>query len=120
MNWIRISALLVLATITVLSLLPPSSGVEIKVNDKFGHGLAYFVLMCNLGLLYRQRYFPWIALAILAYSCLMEYIQGFIPGRTVSWLDVVANTTGAIIGVVFLVFFQKQILALLGRWKIIR
>jgi VanZ family protein len=31
----------------------------------------------------------------------MEFLQGFVPGREVSALDLVANTSGVLIGLLF-------------------
>ncbi len=120
MNWIRTSAVLVLVAITVLSLMPPSSGVRVNVNDKFGHALAYFVLTTNVGLLVRRKYYPLLFILVIGYSCLMEFFQGFVPGRTVSWLDVVANATGAVLGCLLLYCCAKHLLALLRFLRIVR
>ena len=117
---IRISALLVGIIITVLSLLPPSSGVEIHVNDKIGHFLAYGVWMINLGLLFSKNQYWKIILAILVYSAIMELFQSFIPGREVSSYDILANTLGALIGTGILLLAKSFILQFLVKLKLVK
>jgi len=117
MNWTKISLIIVVIGITYLSLKAPSGGVEIHVNDKFGHGLAYFVLTVNIGLLLQRNNCWWAAIIAFGFSALLEYLQGFVPGRTVSSLDLVANASGALIGVIVLFFFHKHLLGLLTKLK---
>lgn len=120
MIWIRISAILVGIGITVLSLMPPSSGVELQVNDKIGHFVAYAVWMTNLGLMVSKVHYWKIILAILVYSAIMEYFQSFIPGREVSFYDMIANTIGALIGTGILLLFKQYILKLLEKFKLVK
>lgn len=120
MIWIKISAIIVGIVITVLSLMPPSSGVEIHVNDKIGHFLAYGAWMINLGLLFSKHQYWKIIGAILVYSCTMEFFQSFIPGREVSFYDIVANTSGSLIGTGILLLFKSHILQLLAKLKLVQ
>lgn len=118
MNWTKISAVIVGVIITYLSLKAPSGGVEIHVNDKFGHALAYFVFTLNLGLLL-QKNNCWLAgFFAFCFSALLEYLQGFVPGRTVSSLDLLANASGALLGVLVLYFFHRSLMSLLVRFKL--
>jgi len=120
MNLLKISLALVIIGITILSLMPPSSSVEIKLNDKVGHFIAYCVFMLNLGLLVKSKRYFFAALSIIAFSCSMEFIQGFVPGRTVSWLDVLANSIGVVIGILILLLCKNQILFLLHKMRLIK
>lgn len=120
MNLLKISLALVIIGITFLSLMPPSTPVEIKVNDKIGHFIAYCVFMLNLGLLLKSKHYLIGALAIIGFSCLMEFFQGFVPGRSVSWLDVLANSTGVGIGILVLILLKQKILGVLTKLRIIR
>lgn len=119
MTCIKISAILIGIVITILSLLPPSSGVEVHVNDKVGHFLAYGVWMINLGLLFNKNHYWKIIVSILVFSCMMEFFQSFIPGREVSIYDLLANTIGALIGTVILLLTKAQIIKLLEKLKIV-
>lgn len=120
MIYIKISAVLVGIVITILSLLPPSSGVEVQVNDKVGHFLAYGVWMINLGLLFNKSHYWKIIASILGFSCLMEFFQSFIPGREVSIYDLLANTIGALIGTGILLLTKSHIMKLLAKLKIVK
>lgn len=120
MNWIKTSLVLVLLGITFLSLKSPVGGVEIKVNDKFGHLLAYCVLTVNTGLLFSKKHWLFVALATFSFSALMEYLQGFVPGRSVDWKDLVANAMGTGTGLVFLLLFKERILSLLKKINVVK
>lgn len=120
MNWIKISLLIVVISIAYLSLKAPSGGVEIHVNDKVGHALAYIIFTLNLGVLLQKKN-CWVAgIITFSFSMLLEYLQGFVPGRTVSSLDLIANAIGAILGVLVLYFFHRSLLSILHRWKLIK
>ena len=102
-----LSLLLIFLLITILSLLPPTSGVEIK-NDKIGHFLAYTALSFNallFGLNQKKRLY--FAVLILPYSALIELIQGFIPGRTPSIMDLFANGGGIVLGLLMFSIFGR-------------
>ncbi len=109
MNWIKnnqklvfISFILVIVGITILSLIPPISEINLNETDKIGHFFAYAVLTLN-GLMI-QKYKSkkmWMLFAFILYGGLMEFLQGFVPGREVSIWDIVANTSGVLIGLLF-------------------
>lgn len=120
MNWIKTSLILVLIGIAFLSLKSPTGGIEVKVNDKFGHLLAYCVLTVNAGLLVSKNKWLFVALAAFSFSALMEYLQGFVPGRSVDWKDLLANAIGTGIGLVVLFLFKEKILNLLKKFRIVK
>ena len=112
---LRISLIIILLAIAYLSL-TPSSTISIG-TDKVGHFLAYGVLMINIGLLtvkVRKHYVFGIAFALF-YGILMEFGQYFVPGRFVSIADVLANTSGVVLGVLVTSLLSKQIFTLLKR-----
>lgn len=119
MNWIRISLVVVVLGIIFLSLKTPTEGMEIKVNDKVGHILAYSVLAVNAGLLFTKNKWWLVALAAFSFSALLEYLQGFVPGRTVDWKDLVANASGILIGLLVLLLLKESILKLLRKLNLI-
>lgn len=116
----RVSLILVIIGITYLSLTPKytiSMG-----NDKLGHFIAYGVLMLNIGLLTvesRKKIAIGALLSIL-YGIIMEVGQYFVPGRSFSLLDVVANMGGTFLGVILILIFSNQITELLKRTGINR
>jgi VanZ family protein len=94
-----ISLILVFIGITVLSLLPPKSGVELGKHDKVNHFIAYAVLSFNYGLVVKKlRKHLWGLPFLIAYGLFMEFCQGFVPGREQSFLDALANSLGVLIG----------------------
>lgn len=119
MRLIVLSLILVILGITILSLLPPRSGIEIPGNDKVGHFIAYAVLTINAGLLLDRK--KWLVMLFVCalYGLLLEYLQGFVPGRSVTIYDVYANTLGVLIGWLILFTFKETILRLLRRIKLI-
>ena len=116
---LKISLLLVLLVIAYMSLTPT---VSISIgNDKVGHLLAYTALMTNVGLLTLKRKFLFrlgIGCSFI-YGVLMEIGQCFVPGRTFSIYDILANAGGVIIGLIFTVLFGSSILKLLKAVRII-
>ncbi len=109
MTFLRITLLMILIGIAYLSL-TPSTSVSVG-NDKLGHFIAYGTLMFNLGLLTidKRTHFLFAALFALFYGAVMEYGQSFVPGRTVSFYDMVANASGVFIGGVFTLLIGKRI-----------
>jgi VanZ family protein len=115
MNWIKnnqkvvfFSFITVIVGITVLSLMPPISKINLSEKDKIGHFVAYTVLTLN-GLIiqkYQSKKF-WMLFAFILYGGLMEFLQGFVPGREVSAWDLVANTNGVLIGFALIQLFEK-------------
>ena len=102
--------IILIIAITLLSLLPPKSGIELGKSDKLNHFLAYAILSLNFGFLSTKirSYFIGIQF-LIAYGLLIEFFQGFVPGRDPSFYDALANSVG-----VFLGFF---IFRLFGRIK---
>ena len=106
MNWIKnnqslitFSFSVILIGITFLSLLPPRSTIDLGNNDKLSHFFAYSVLTFNALLIQRFKLFKiWLLLSLTIYGGLMEFFQGFVPGREVSILDMAANSSGVLIG----------------------
>lgn len=94
-----VSLILVIIGITVLSLLPPRSAPDMHTNDKVGHFIAYAVLSLNFGLWINHiKAHAKYLILLISYGALMEFLQGFVPGRDQSFLDMLANASGVIIG----------------------
>ena len=79
----------------VLSLTPITSEVPVRLNDKIIHAFAYFSLMMTCDFSWKSgKFLITKAIFVLSYSFLIEYAQGFVPGRHVSVHDMVANAMG--------------------------
>lgn len=91
--------IILIIAITVLSLLPPKSGLELGKSDKINHFLAYAILSLNFGFISTKirSYFIGIPI-LLAYGILIEFFQGFVPGRDSSFYDALANSLGVFSG----------------------
>ena len=116
---LKIILILVVVSIAYLSL-TPSDTISIG-NDKIGHFIAYAVLTTIIGLIWYPKLKSFgvgVVLAIL-YGALIEIGQYFIPGRSMSGYDILANSGGVLLGVIITIVFSKSILKLLKAAKII-
>lgn len=96
----RCAFALALTVVTTLAL-TPNLDLPISLWDKANHALAYFVLT-----FLADHSFPssspgkphlTIFLGLFAYGVLIEILQGQIPSREASLLDMVANGTGLVV-----------------------
>ncbi|MFT6907709.1 MAG: hypothetical protein ACJAS1_004393 [Oleiphilaceae bacterium] len=89
--WIVIT-LFILIAITLLSLSLPS----LPGSDKTHHFLAYGALMFPIALR-KPKYWQFICLFFICWSGVIELLQPYF-NRYGDWLDMAANTTGIICG----------------------
>ena len=103
------SVILVFLVITIISLLPPRTNLEIPTNDKVGHLIAYAVFSLNICLLFPQvsKKLVLLLVAVICYGILLEFLQGFV-GRSTSFYDFLANTIGVIIGFGIYILVRKS------------
>ena len=66
--------------------------------DKLEHLLFFAVLAFTGYRAWGRRAQPWLLLGLLTFAVLTEWLQGFVPGRSTSWLDLLANTSGIGVG----------------------
>ena len=100
--------------IVVISLMP-STGIKsqsifnIPNFDKIGHFIAYLAFSFFAGLVFSRKQKYMIALILgFVLGIVLEKIQSFIPGRSMSIFDVYANTAGLISGFIVIYFLQKK------------
>ena len=100
--------IILIIAITVLSLLPPKSGLELGKSDKLNHFLAYAILSLNFGFISSniRPYFVGIPF-LIAYGILIEFFQGFVPGRDPSFYDALANSVGVFSGFFIFRLFSR-------------
>lgn len=113
---LRVSFFLLLVIVTYLSLRSRVQGIDIQVNDKVGHALAYFALMTNGGLAFGKKRTLLLAIGLFLFGLLIEFLQSLVPGRTSSFFDLVANSGGIVIGLSILFIFGESILIQLKRF----
>ena len=104
------SLIFVFIGIAILSLLPPKSIEKIGEHDKINHFIAYAILSLNVGLVVKKLKTYLLCLPLLiGYGILLEYCQGFVPGRQPSLLDALANSIGVSIGfILYLLLSLKK------------
>ncbi len=92
------------AAVTALLLVPnPAALVGLRHAPRPGYALlahlGSFFLLSILTLASRLP-LPWPATlgVLVSYGALVEWLQGFVPRRTVTFTDFVANTVGIVLG----------------------
>ena len=100
--------IILIIAITLLSLLPLKSGLELGKSDKINHFLAYAILSLNFGFISTKNrsYFVGIPF-LIAYGLLIEFFQGFVPGRDPSFYDALANFVGVFSGFFIFRLFSR-------------
>ena len=98
---LRVFLVLEFLGIVYLSLKSPNGGVNVQLNDKVGHFIGYGVLSLNTFLVFGLK--PQIKgilliMGLVGMGVILEGLQGFVPGREVSGLDIAANSIGVAIG----------------------
>ena len=69
--------------------------IAASVNDKLGHALAFYILAVMADFSFPRKGFNLCKIIpLFGYGVLIETIQYFIPFRTFSWLDMVADAAG--------------------------
>jgi len=99
--WILVMFLLSLQSVSTSINLPTSAT---DGSDKVVHFLAYGVLGFTLVRGFEvllKRYVVWSLIIGVVYSGLSEWIQSYIPGRSASLSDLIANVLGVIVCVLF-------------------
>ncbi len=98
--------------------LPTSDLPSVAISDKFKHFGAFFGLSILLALtlhyqnkfLLFKKYFLAAALIITSFYGLLDEIhQSFIPGRYNEFLDWVADSLGAIAGILLVFYVMKKL-----------
>ena len=96
--WLVIAWLLV-ATVIVLSLVRLGVQIPGQEGDKFGHIMAYSILMFWFGQIYvRTPTKLLIAVALALMGVTLEIAQGFTAYRSFEYADMAANATGVLAG----------------------
>ncbi len=104
-GWVQFFALIVVAT--YLSLSPAPGEIFVSVWDKFLHVLCWGTLLISLRFAWHKAGFGLLpGLALLAYSFLMEILQGF-TGRDFQLSDLLANAIGILIGYLIIFLFWR-------------
>ena len=94
-----VSGLVLLMAILVLALSPSNRTVTVELfSDKLMHGLTFFVLMVWFCGIFRMRLAPVIALSLMSYGILIEFLQSRLPYRSAELGDVIFDCAGILLG----------------------
>jgi len=94
--WWLSGGVLWVATVLYLTLMPAIGGWgwAVTVNDKFGHFIAFFVLMAWFGGVYARANWRFVAVALAAFGIAIELIQGLLSYRSAEFADMLYDFAG--------------------------
>lgn len=93
---------------TLLMVLPASKLPPVHLWDKAEHALTFFGLLVLAQRAYRRRFSRHtLASYLLTYGVAIECIQHFIPSRSFSGLDIVADACGLLIAYCVLLCWKR-------------
>ena len=95
-----------LLAIDILAFTPKSPAIIENSWDKANHFLAFFVLYILLYRGYEFKILKNLAL-LLAFGVQIELVQAFLPNRSFSLLDIVADMIGAGFGVIVVEILKR-------------
>lgn len=110
--WLAIGYSLV-ALVLYLSLTsdPPDPGLTFEYVDKVYHAIAYFTLMAWFAQIYHSnRYRNLIAVLFILMGVGVEYLQSLNPARYSEFDDMLANSFGVALGLLFTASNAKYLL----------
>ena len=105
----KIAVFAIYALLVAFASLSPATGVSIESWDKLAHFLTYGLFtVLAYGVVKSTKAYLFVCLAIVLYSGLMEVGQAFVPGRSMSAYDLLANVTGVLLGALFVRLFSAS------------
>lgn len=71
--------------------------------DKANHAIAFLALTVSgtFGFRGTRRNLFWVVLGLFGLGCAIEVVQYFVPGRSCDWEDLLSDTVGIALGLVF-------------------
>ncbi len=92
---------------TFLGLTRNTSGMLPAYNDLVMHFAGYLVAGLSISAAWPRTALWQRGLFLLAYSIAIEIIQHFLPPRTFSWLDILANLGGIVAGLLLFILLKR-------------
>ena len=86
---------------------PDTSAVEF--GDKIGHTLGYFCLFFWFGQIYLKSHYWRPAIALISLGIILEIVQGSLGYRSFEYADMLANTSGVLLGWACSQFIYSQL-----------
>ena len=95
-------------TITYFSLTPIEHTISKSVWDKASHFIAYLILVILIRMVHVRFNYLTCVIICFSYSFIIECIQYFIPDRSFSILDMLANLLGTVMGaIIYYLIIEK-------------
>jgi VanZ family protein len=95
----RFATALWAASVIFLSLTPTLPKTGGLFDDKIEHFSAYALLFLLAIMGWSKRFSSWqLVVSAILFGGLMEVLQSLVPGHSPEWLDLAANSTGAVLG----------------------
>ena len=91
--WLGLGVLAIVF-LAVLCLVPMSNLPKVNINDKFVHFSAYFILAAWFSGIIKRKNYLVFGICLLAFSYLIEILQGLSKYRSFEWQDLLANGLG--------------------------
>jgi VanZ family protein len=110
--WLSLGCVMV-ALVVYLSLTssPVDTGLSFPYQDKVFHAFDYFVLMTWFAQIYHGRLQRnVIAVMLVIMGVMLEYLQSFDPNRYYEYADMLANSTGVVLGLLVTLTWVKNCL----------
>lgn len=99
MRYVRVLPVIAVLAIILFSGLKPEPVPQMfPQQDKLHHLLGFAALAFSLRLAFARAHFGWLLAASLMAALLIELGQEFLPQRTASMGDMLANTLGVLLG----------------------
>ena len=90
---------------------PVDTGLNYPYEDKLYHAFAYFTLMFWFAQIYHDRTRRnLMAVMLILMGALLEYLQSFDPNRYSEFADMIANSTGVVLGLLLALTGAKNLL----------
>ena len=117
--WLTVGWLLITVVI-FLSLWPkPPEPLSFKHSDKLAHLIAYSILTLWFANMYRQRSrHLLLGVTFIALGMFLELLQGLTEYRTFSYGDIVANSSGVLLGLILASTNLSSTLMHLDTWLV--
>ena len=106
-KYFKIALLICVLSIEYLATTTREIEIVSGMWDKSNHFMAFFVLYILLSFAYQHMKTFHKILWLMAFAIQIEVVQYFIEGRFFSFMDVVADTIGMVIGVVIFRFLSN-------------
>ncbi|RYY02431.1 MAG: VanZ family protein [Gammaproteobacteria bacterium] len=100
---------ILLVIFTYLGLTPTPEESIPMFNDKLMHCSGYFVAGISISFAFPLRAFWQRAVFLILFSIGIEIGQHFMPPRTFDVYDICANSTGVVLGLLFIFLLTKNI-----------